>query len=197
MPILVVGGHARKVGKSSVTAGLIHAFRNQAWTAVKISSHPHAENPALARGQSENTLTIYEETDRSGTSDTCRYLAAGASRSFWMQSSGDLSDVNPVDISPVLQCNPFIIIESNRILRLLRPDLFIMVLRYDVEEFKESARQVLDQAHAVVSINPNSVPEPWPGVSQMLSGIQQFVTADPQVIPAGLIDFVQLRLQIG
>jgi hypothetical protein len=66
----------------------------------------------------------------------------------------------------------------------------------DVEDFKESARQVLSLADAVVAVNPNFIPAPWAEVSSLLPGIQQFVTADPQVIPAGLIDFVRVRLQI-
>jgi hypothetical protein len=195
MPTIVVGGHSRKVGKTSVTAGLIHEFREHAWTAVKISSHRHPEIPLLPNGRMENTFDIFEETDRSGNSDTSRFLTAGACRSFWMQIRRDLEDDSLGEILPVLQSNPFVMIESNRILRLIRPDLFIIVLRYDVEEFKESALHVLSQAHAVVAVNPNSVPAPWPGVSHMLSGMQQFVTADPQVIPSGLIDFVRLRLQ--
>jgi hypothetical protein len=196
MPTIVVGGHSRKVGKTAVTAGLIHAFRELPWTALKISTHGHSEIPMPQNGRKDDSFRIYEETDRSATSDSSRFLAAGACRSFWMQTRGDLADDSLAEILPVLQSNPFVMIESNRILRLIRPDLFIMVLRYDVADFKESARRVLGQANAVVAVNPDPVPMPWPGVSQMLSGIQQFVTADPQVVPAGLIDFVRLRLQI-
>jgi hypothetical protein len=196
MATIVVGGHARKVGKTSMTAGLIHAFREHAWTAVKISSHQHFNIPRLPPERSEDSFILFEETDCGGTSDTSRFLAAGASRSFWMQIKNDFSDDALRQLSPILQLNPFLIIESNRILRLIRPDLFIMVLRYDVEDFKESARQVLSLADAVVVVNPNYIPAPWEEVSPLLPGIQQFVTADPQVMPAGLIDFVRVRLQM-
>ena len=36
--IVAVGGHSRNVGKTSVAAGLIYAFRKYSWTAIKISS---------------------------------------------------------------------------------------------------------------------------------------------------------------
>ena len=39
MKLVVVGGQARKVGKTSVIAGLIRGLDSLAWTAVKISHH--------------------------------------------------------------------------------------------------------------------------------------------------------------
>jgi hypothetical protein len=39
MKLVVVGGQARKVGKTSVIAGLIRGLNSLAWTAVKISHH--------------------------------------------------------------------------------------------------------------------------------------------------------------
>jgi hypothetical protein len=39
MKVVVVGGQARKVGKTSVIAGLIRGLSTLAWTAVKISYH--------------------------------------------------------------------------------------------------------------------------------------------------------------
>ena len=86
-------------------------------------------------------------------------------------------------------------IESNQILRLIQPDLFIMVLRYDVREFKDSARRILSQANAAVVIGPNSAPPPWEGISEILSDIPQFVTPNPRIIPVELIEFIRPRLQ--
>jgi len=39
MKLVVVGGQARKVGKTSVIAGLIRGLNTFVWTAVKISYH--------------------------------------------------------------------------------------------------------------------------------------------------------------
>jgi hypothetical protein len=76
----------------------------------------------------------------------------------------------------------------------MRPDVYLMVLRYDTKDFKESARRSLKQADAIVALNPDSVPPPWEGVPDILTDIPQFVTTDLRVIPAGLIDFVKSRL---
>ena len=41
MAILVVGGHSRSVGKTSVVAGLIAALPEYDWTAFKITQYGH------------------------------------------------------------------------------------------------------------------------------------------------------------
>ena len=35
--LVVVGGHSRNIGKTSVTAGLIRKLRDRRWTALKIN----------------------------------------------------------------------------------------------------------------------------------------------------------------
>lgn len=191
--IVVVGGHSRNVGKTAVAAGLIYAFRQYSWTAIKISSHRHASLSNLKKDNEEHFCDIYEESQREGSSDTSRFLAAGAGRSLWMRIEDDRADTAQ-QLLPILQSCPFVLVESNRILRLIRPDLFIMVLKFDTMDFKDSARACLRQADAVVAVNPDSAPPPWEGISDTLSRIPQFSTADPRVMPAGLIDFVQSRL---
>ena len=192
--IVAVGGHSRNVGKTSVAVGLIYAFRKYPWTAIKISSHRHASLSSQPKDNKESFCDIYEESNRDGTSDTSRFLAAGASRSLWLRIGDDRADGALQQLLPILQTSPFVLLESNRISRLIRPDLFIMVLRFDTMDFKDSARACLYQADAVVAINPDSAPPPWEGISETLSKIPQFVIADPRVMPAGLIDFVQSRL---
>jgi len=39
--LVVVGGHSRNVGKTSVVAGLIAALQELDWTAVKITQYGH------------------------------------------------------------------------------------------------------------------------------------------------------------
>ena len=92
--IVAVGGHSRNVGKTSVAAGLIQAFRKYPWTAIKISSHRHANLSSLKKDDEENFCDIYEEFNREGSSDTARFLAAGASRSLWMRIKDDRSDTD-------------------------------------------------------------------------------------------------------
>jgi hypothetical protein len=189
MTTVVVGGHSRKVGKTSVAAGLIAAFPELRWTAIKISSHWHGDS------YTDDACEIYEENNGTGLSDTSRFLAAGAARSLWMRVRESEFEKAVQRLLSKMQSDPFLIIESNRILQYIQPDLYILVLRYDVEDFKDSARDTLSRAHAIVAVTSNASTPSWKGISpKSLSGIPLFATADPKIIPKGLIDFVRVRL---
>ena len=41
MAVIVVGGHSRSVGKTSVVAGIIAALPEMRWTAAKITQYGH------------------------------------------------------------------------------------------------------------------------------------------------------------
>jgi hypothetical protein len=189
MTTVVVGGHSRKVGKTSVAEGLIAAFSNYPWTAIKISPHWHANFP------SADPYAIHEEDRRDGRSDSSRFLAAGAVRSFWVRVRENKMKEAMPELMPILESSPFVIIEGNGILPYVRPDLYIMVLRYDVADFKESARKTLSRADAVVAVHTVASEPAWEGISQAdLAGIPLFATKDPLVLPAGLLDLVRSRL---
>jgi hypothetical protein len=91
MPLIVIGGHSRGVGKTSVVAGLITALPEYNWMAVKISQHGHGAHAA-----EDHNWAISEEQDRLGNSDTSRFLAAGASHAWWVRSEpGCLAEAMP------------------------------------------------------------------------------------------------------
>jgi hypothetical protein len=88
------------------------------------------------------------------------------------------------------------VIESNRILKYIDPDLYLFVLRYDIEDFKKSARETIGRASAIVSVNTTFAPPEWKGFSkEALSGIPVFVAEEPHRIPQRLFDFIQSRLR--
>jgi hypothetical protein len=188
MTAIVVGGHARKVGKTSMVAGLIAAFSNRPWTAVKISSHRHC-GPEGSGG-----YEFHWETSCRGDSDTSRYLAAGASRSLWVQAGEDSYGAAVQQLLPLIQSDPFLIIESNRILKFIEPDLCILVLNYDVHEFKDSACEMLAKADAAVAVNSPSKLPAWKEIPPgALTRIPIFSTTDLQVPPQEFLEFVQAR----
>jgi len=195
MKTVVVGGHSRKVGKTSVASGLIRGLREYSWTAVKISSHWHAENSSLNGREPEEDFSILEETNRGGLSDTSRFLAAGAARSFWVRFRNDgLTDAIHA-LLPILKSSDFVMIESNRVLEFVPPDIYLVVLRYDVEDFKESARRTLAQAHAAVVLDCGSATPSWKKMTlEVLAPVPVFVTRDARQLPEGLIEWVGARL---
>ncbi len=149
--IVVVGGHSRNIGKTSVVEGLIAALPELRWTAFKVTQFGHGM--CSANGEpcdcetAEHTLAVSEErVGGDSTTDSGRYLAAGAVRSFWVRTRlGDLSEVMP-RIRKELERAENVIIESNSILRFLRPDIYLSVLDPETADFKDSARYFLDRA---------------------------------------------------
>src|SRR5262249_32694716 len=144
MAIIVVGGHSRSIGKTSVVAGIISALRECDWTAVKITQYGHAVCSANGRAcdcaTDDHSLAVSEETDRSGESDSSRFLVAGATRAFWIRTQqGRLAEAMP-RIRRIISGPDNIIFESNSILKFLRPDIYLTVLDPQTLDFKDSAR---------------------------------------------------------
>ena len=95
--------------------------------------------PINLKKEMKGLLANLRRGEPRGSSDTSRFLAAGACRSLWVRIEEDHSDAAQ-QLLPILQSCPFVMIESNRILSVMRPDLYLMVLRYDTGDFKDSAR---------------------------------------------------------
>lgn len=150
MAILVVGGHSRNVGKTSVVAGLIAAMPERRWTAMKISQHAHgacSDNGApcgRAVDELKHGYAITQERDRSGDSDTSRFLVAGARRSLWVRTRpgclAEAMDRIRRELERAADDGCDVILESNSILRFLRPELYLAVLDPANPDFKQSAR---------------------------------------------------------
>ncbi len=154
MAIVVIGGHSRSVGKTSVVAGLISALAEYDWTAVKITQYGHgvcsANGAPCDCATDDHSWAISEEKDRSGKSDTSRFLVAGAARALWVRTEqGRLAEAMPA-LRQRLERGRHVIVESNSVLKFLRPDLYLTVLDPGTEDFKTSAREFLDRADAVI-----------------------------------------------
>ena len=154
MPLVVIGGHSRSVGKTSVVAGLISALRQFDWTAVKITQYGHgicsANGEACDCATDDHSWAISEECDRSGESDTSRFLLAGAAKVFWVRTEqGRLAEAMPT-LRKRLEGAGNVIIESNSVLKFVRPDLYMTVLDPATADFKKSAQEFIDRADAVI-----------------------------------------------
>ncbi len=154
MATVVIGGHSRSVGKTSVVAGIISAFPDLRWTAIKITQYGHgicsANGEACDCVTADHSLAVSEEQDRSGDSDSSRYLLAGADHSWWVRTQqGQLAEAMP-RVRKILAGAQNVIIESNSVMRFLKPDMYLTVLDPGTADFKASAQMFLDRADAVL-----------------------------------------------
>jgi len=197
MALVVVGGHSRSVGKTSVVAGLISALPEFQWTAVKITQYGHGicstNGEACDCATEDHSWAITEEFDRSGDSDTSRFLVAGALRVFWARTEqGRLAEAMPT-LRERLGNSRNIIIESNSVLKFLRPDLYLTVLDPSTADFKNSAREFLDRADAVIL--HEAAAASWQSVSlKPLANRPQFPITPPPYVTPQVVEFVRAKL---
>jgi hypothetical protein len=198
MAIVVVGGHSRSVGKTSVVAGLISALPEFDWTAVKITQHGHgicsANGEACDCATADHSSAISEERDRTGESDTSRFLVAGAVRALWARTEqGRLAEAMPA-LRRRLEGARNVIIESNSVLKFLRPDLYLTVLDPSTADFKNSAREFLDRASAVI-LHESPQGSAWQSVSlKPVAGRPIFRITPPEYVTPEIAEFVRSSL---
>lgn len=188
--LVVVGGHSRKVGKTAVVAGVIRALPEACWTAVKISPHDHLEGspPAPYR------LECQKEPDET---DTGRFLAAGAARSYLLSArEGDLRAlVAPLRL--ILNASANAIVETTSALEFLWPDLYLAVIHPAVDDIKQSWIRSLDRVTACV-VHQAEPSERWRRLlSGPLAAKPRFPIRPPCYVSDELVGFVASRCGLG
>jgi hypothetical protein len=160
--LIVVGGHTRSIGKTQLVCDVIRAFPEENWIAGKITQYGHGvcakngENCGCAPDEHSYAIS-WEKNAETGT-DSSRFLAAGAQRSFWLRTKqGFLAEGLPLLREALAELNPTnanepptLILESNSLLQFVQPSLYLAVIDPSRDDFKDSARIVLDRADALV-----------------------------------------------
>lgn len=199
MSLVIIGGHSRSVGKTSVVAGLIAALPEFRWTALKITQYGHgicsADGQACDCATNDHSWAISEEKNLTGDSDTARFLAAGAARVWWVRTEqGRLAEAMPT-VREKLADAENVILESNSVLKFLRPDVYLTVLDPANADFKNSAREFLDRASAVILHETTNGAPAWKHVSlKPVADKPIFRIIPPAYITAEIVDFVRGRL---
>jgi hypothetical protein len=198
MAIVVIGGHSRNIGKTSVVAGLIAALPAYNWTAFKVTQFGHGRCSLNGKPchctTADHTWAISEEKDCSGKSDSSRFLVAGAKRSFWVRTEqGRLAEAVPTIARRVAESENAIL-ESNSILKFILPDLYISVLDPAIEDFKASALAALKRANAlIVHASHNGNPH-WQVPESNTTPI--FRIQPPEYVTAEIVKFVESKLRL-
>jgi hypothetical protein len=209
MRVLVVGGHTRNIGKTTLVVDLLRVFPDVVWTAVKITQYGHGvcslNGEECGCAPNEHTFALEEERDQSGRTDTSRFLAAGAAHALWLRSKqGRLGEALPSlreSLDRTAGPDGHVIIESNTLLQFLAPALYLVVLDPAREDFKESVRRHLDRADGFVLRRPLPAPpaggvlasqQGWAGKVplRLLEEKPRFLQALGEPLPGDLIRWV-------
>jgi hypothetical protein len=204
--MIVVGGHTRSIGKTQLVCDLIAAFPKENWIAGKITQYGHgvcAQNGENCDCAPEDHVCAISWEKIANETDSGRFLAAGARRSFWLRTKqGFLAEGMPLlrkALREAAETDPNapgrVILESNTLLQFLKPSLYLMVLDPSKADFKESARLQMDRASAFVLRQPlqdaNSAAT-WAGFPvQLLRGKPEFLQREGEALPPDLLEHVQ------
>ena len=169
--------------------------------AIKITQFGHGV--CSANGEpcdcetADHTIAVSEERERASGTDSSRYLAAGAARSFWVRTrQGQLSEAMP-RLRALLAEAENAIVESNSVLRFLQPDVSLSVLDPGVEDFKASALRYLDRADAVLLTAAEVGRPEWSGVSlKLIEGKPRFQMRMPGYVTEEIAEFVAEGLAV-
>jgi hypothetical protein len=192
--VVVIGGHTRNIGKTSVVCGVIRALPGWNWTAIKIKQYGHGvcsrNGEPCDCDDPEHPIVITEETGLSPSTDSGRFLASGAVRAFWIRTlASELGEAMP-EIRRLLATSENTIIESNSILGFLKPDLCAMVLDGTVPDFKATSLRFLDRANILVVTS--EAPLVWPEVpAALLQNKPKFTAPPPSCENAEFINFIR------
>ncbi|MBY0373625.1 MAG: hypothetical protein K2Q23_06495, partial [Bryobacteraceae bacterium] len=133
--LVVVAGHSRRVGKSSLIASLIRHFAEREWTALKISPHRH-------RAPGDTFLLTAEAA-------THRFREAGAREAFLLRAPDDQVAAAVESVRWLADPARHVVAESNRLVSLRRPDLLLFACDPANPDWKESSAICVPRADAV------------------------------------------------
>jgi hypothetical protein len=210
--VIVVGGHTRSIGKTQLVCDVIHAFPEENWIAGKITQYGHGvcaengENCDCAPDEHSYAIS-WERSPETGT-DSSRFLAAGAKRSFWLRTKqGFLAEGLPLLRGALEEVvgdsngeSPPLILESNSVLQFLQPSLYFAVIDPEREDFKDSARVALDRADALVVRGTVGIAiengAPWTRLpTQLLQNIPSVRQLEGEALPLPLQVLVRRALE--
>jgi len=158
--MLMVGSWGRGVGKTELSSSLIKKFGPKCnIIGIKVTT---IEDPdgSCPRGRGcgacsslDGHYDITAETESDSDKDTCRMLAAGAERVFWLRALKAHLDEGISALLSIIGNDAICVCESNNLRQVVEPGLFIMVTGRCEEGSKASAQKVARHADMNVSFD--------------------------------------------
>ncbi|MDO8748781.1 MAG: hypothetical protein Q7J72_06700 [Candidatus Omnitrophota bacterium] len=158
MRIITVSGAQSGVGKTKVVEILLRLCKG--WSALKVTvTHRagkcpvHKENDCRACDELKDDFSIISNKKIIETKgkDTARFKGAGAQKVLWLKSRPQALGEGLKEAIPLFKKAKGLIIESNSVLKHLKPDLALFVKNKN-SVFKPSAREIINKIDLVVTL---------------------------------------------
>jgi molybdopterin-guanine dinucleotide biosynthesis protein len=206
--LIVIGGHTRSIGKTQLVCDLIAALPSANWLAGKITQYGHGVCATNGHdcdcAPTEHIVALDWEANATTGTDSARFLQAGAARSFWLRTKqGYLAEGMPALREALASAEQSIssdgvnvIVESNSLLQFVKPSLYVTVVDTTRDDFKDSARLMLDRADALVfrcGLDDGAIiPPPWMQIpASLLRQKPSLLQRQGQPLPEPLLQLVK------
>jgi hypothetical protein len=210
--LIVVGGHTRSIGKTQLVCDLIAALPSVNWLAGKITQYGHGVCATNGHdcdcAPTEHIVALDWESNFATGTDSARFLQAGAARSFWLRTKqGYLAEGMPPLREALASAEQSVsgdsanvIVESNSLLQFVKPSLYVTVLDTTRDDFKDSARLMLDRADVFVfrrGLEDGAVTQPpWMQIpASLLRQKPSLLQREGEPLPEPLFQLVKRILQ--
>lgn len=171
--LIAVGGHSRRVGKTSMMEAILRSMPRMEWHAYKISRHRHdGEVPPTGDLRTEQTE---------------RYLAAGAATARLLRLTDEAFGSGVRELELLLRAGRNVVVESNRTGGYLAADVTLFVIDPGNADWKASSAACLSRADALVLAGPGA----WPPMPpRVVFGLTQW-----DQTPTGFAGWLRERLR--
>jgi len=161
--MLMVGAEGSGAGKTELACSLIKKFSSQRGIiGIKVTTIEEASS-GCPRGRSDcgvcsslnGNYYITDEIDNRADKDTCKMLASGANRVFWLRALKTHLQEAIAALLNIIGDSDVSVCESTSLRRVVEPGLFVMLKGRDSENSKASAKDVAQYADRIVFFDGN------------------------------------------
>ncbi len=161
--MIMVGAGDRNIGKTEFVCSLIRKFGSEHnIIGIKVTTINELDSSCPRGGEGcgvcarlEGNFCITEETNNLSNKDTCRMLAAGAKKVFWLRVLKNHFEEGITALLEVIGNDQIMICESNSLRSIVEPGLFFMVRNGKATRCKPSAKEVIRYADDIVLFDGN------------------------------------------
>ena len=156
--MLMIGSAGANVGKTELACAFLRKFSQDTdIVGIKVTTIRAKDGQCPRGGEGcgvcsslDGDFSITEESDTASHKDTSRFLAAGASRVFWLRVMKAHLEEGISALLDIIGPGAISICESNSLREVVQPGLFLIVKGRNLTTWKSSAQKVSKYADRIV-----------------------------------------------
>jgi len=150
--MVMIGGNSRNSGKTTLACKIIKKLSTaHDVIGLKVTSIRPQEEKFHGNHAEEVTAdyTIYTESDSNSDKDTSKMLKAGASRVFYIRATDIFLEKALLHFVSMYINNQVIVCESRSLRKIVKPGLFLMMMKLDATSKTKDVSEYLSLADKV------------------------------------------------